>query len=69
MVKYSIILTVSSRWISTYAENSNKRNLCVAIALPSHGACAGGCPASISPDTAVAGLPAGYGGWAKGFIL
>lgn len=53
-----------------YAENSSNRNLCVAIARPSHGACAGGWPVSISPETAVAGLPAGYGEtWANGFIL
>ncbi|KNC26882.1 hypothetical protein FF38_10923 [Lucilia cuprina] len=64
-----IILTISSRLISINAENSNNLNLCVAIALPSHGSCAGGSPASISPDTAVDGLPAGYGCCANGFIL
>lgn len=63
------ILTISSLWISMYAENSSNRNLWVAIARPSHGAWAGGWPVSMSPETAVAGLPAGYGGWANGLIL
>lgn len=63
------ILTISSRRISINAENSNNLNLCVAIARPSHGSWAGGRPASISPDTAVDGLPAGYGCCANGFIL
>lgn len=52
-------LTMSSRRISINAENSSNLNLWVAIARPSHGSCAGGRPASISPDTAVDGLPAG----------
>lgn len=43
--------------------------MCVAIVRPSHEGCAGGRPASISPETAVDGLPEGYGGCAKGLIL
>lgn len=36
-------LTMSgSRWCSINAENSTKRSLCVAIALPSHGGLLGG---------------------------
>lgn len=46
-------LTISgSRWCSMNAENSTKRSLCVAIALPSHGGTLGGW---ISEDTAVEG--------------
>lgn len=43
------------------AENSTSLNLCVAIALPSHGGGGGACNAPTSPEeTAVAGLPVGY---------
>lgn len=40
----------------------------MAIARPSHGVCtsADGCNTSMSPDTAVDGLTAGYGGWLYG---
>jgi len=41
-----------SRWCSINAENSTKRNLCVAIALPSQGGTLGGW---MSDDTAVDG--------------
>lgn len=46
----------------------------MAIARPSQGVCtiAVGCNTSMSPDTAVDGLTAGYGGWlydSGGFIL
>lgn len=50
------------------AENSKRRNLLVAIARPSHEAWADGCPASISPDIAVAGLPP-YGCCENGLML
>lgn len=53
------------------AENSNSLNLCVAIALPSHGGGGGGaCREPTSPDdTAVAGLPPGYDDCGKGLTL
>lgn len=62
------MLTISSRWTSMKAENSNRRNLLVAIVRPSHEAWADGCPASISPDIAVAGFPP-YGCCENGLIL
>lgn len=64
-----LIITVSSRWISMNAQNSNKRNLLVAMAFPSHDACADGWPVSISPDIAVAGFPPPYVCCENGFIL
>lgn len=51
------------------AENSNSRNLLVAMARPSHEACADGWPVSISPDIAVAGFPAPYGCCENGLML
>lgn len=68
-LQYRIIFTVSSLWISINAKNSNNRNLWVAIALPSHAACAGGWPASISPDIAVDVLPLEYGCCENGLML
>lgn len=67
-MKAIILHTTSSRRTSMKAENSNRRNLLVAIVRPSHDACADGCPASISPDIAVAGLPP-YGCCENGLML
>lgn len=61
-------LTTSSLCTSMKAENSSRRNLLVAIVLPSHEAWADGCPASISPDIAVAGFPP-YGCCENGLML
>lgn len=57
----SLLPTDSSRLVdSIKAENSTNRNLCVAIARPSHGGGGGACNAPTSPlDTAVAGFPPG----------
>lgn len=64
-------LTISgSRWCSMNAENSTKRSLCVAIALPSHGGTLGGW---ISDDTAVDGgfspVDPANDPWANGLTL
>lgn len=55
------IPTVSaSRCCSMKAENSTSLNLCVAMALPSHGGGGGACKLPTSgEDTAVAGFPVG----------
>lgn len=53
-------LTDSSRCNSRYAENSTRRNLCVAIDRPSHGGVGDACILdSMTDETAVAGFPVG----------